>query len=122
MAIASMRSIVLDCPDPQALARFYGALLDWKQIDADDQWVTLSDGGTVRICFQRATDYQPPRWPDPGHPQQLHIDVTVTDVETAEVEVLALGATKADTQPAEPDDQFRVFLDPAGHPFCLCWD
>jgi hypothetical protein len=37
--------------------------------------------------------------------------------------VLALGATRHDVQPGEPSgDGFRVYLDPAGHPFCLCWD
>lgn len=122
MAIATMRSVVLDCPDPQALARFYGALLGWKQIDADERWVTLRGEETTRICFQLAPDYRPPQWPDPAQPQQIHIDVTVADLDTAEAEVLALGATKTAVQPGEPDGDFRVFLDPAGHPFCLCQD
>ena len=30
--------------------------------------------------------------------------------------MLDVGARKAETQPGE---SFRVFLDPAGHPFCL---
>ena len=34
-----------------------------------------------------------------------------------EAAVLELGATKHDHQPGT---SFRVFLDPAGHPFCLC--
>jgi hypothetical protein len=35
--------------------------------------------------------------------------------------VLALGATKADVQLSPGDqDPYRTFLDPAGHPFCLC--
>jgi hypothetical protein len=34
--IARMRTIVLDCPDPLALARFYGELLGWEVIYADD--------------------------------------------------------------------------------------
>ncbi len=52
-------------------------------------------------------------------PQQLHLDVVVDDLDTAEEETLALGATKAEHQPG---NSFRVFLDPAGHPFCLCVD
>jgi len=31
-------------------------------------------------------------------------------------QVLDLGATKAEVQ---PDPGFRVYLDPAGHPFCF---
>lgn len=123
--IARMRSVVLDCPDIRVLAEFYRALLGWEieyaDYDSDDPWVTLSQGGEIRVCFQRATDYRPPRWPDPEYPQQLHIDVTVDDMDAAEKQVLALGAVKAEVQPSE-DDSFRVFLDPAGHPFCLCVD
>ena len=47
----------------------------------------------------------------------MHLDVLVDDIDTAEAAVLDLGATKPDHQPGT---SFRVFLDPAGHPFCLC--
>ncbi|GAA4583345.1 hypothetical protein GCM10023194_20410 [Planotetraspora phitsanulokensis] len=59
--------------------------------------------------------------PDPEHPQQFHLDVTVDDLAEAETEVLALGAVKHAHQPGV-DGGFTVFLDPAGHPFCLCVD
>ncbi|GIH90490.1 VOC family protein [Planobispora siamensis] len=121
MAIARMRSVVLDCPDPKRLADFYGELLGWKITNLEDDWVTLSDGGPVRICFQQAPDHQPPDWPSQDRPQQFHLDVTVDDLDKAEAEVLAIGAVKHSHQPSEEDD-FRVFLDPAGHPFCLCVD
>ena len=61
-------------------------------------------------------------WPDPKVPQQFHVDVTVDDVDAAEQAVLALGATKTPEEPGVPDGNWRVYLDPAGHPFCLCWD
>jgi catechol-2,3-dioxygenase len=119
--IAKMRSVVIDCSDPVALAEFYAALVGGAVTPVDDDWVTLRDGVNVILAFQLAPDHKPPTWPDPERPQQFHIDVTVEDVETAEAQVLALGATKADQQPP-PDERWRVFLDPAGHPFCLCWD
>lgn len=121
--IAKLRAVVLDCPDPVGLARFYAAVVGGEvSVDADD-WVTLRDGGDVRLSFQGADDYQPPDWPNPDKPQQFHIDVTVDDVETAEKQVLALGATKHPVQPGvEGNENWRVYLDPAGHPFCLCWD
>jgi catechol 2,3-dioxygenase-like lactoylglutathione lyase family enzyme len=124
--IARLRNIVLDCPDTRVLSDFYRELLGWEILfadyEADDGWVTLSaDGGFPRLGFQRTDDYRPPRWPDAEYPQQLHIDVTVDDMDAAERKVLALGAVKADVQPSE-NDSFRVFLDPAGHPFCLCVD
>jgi hypothetical protein len=47
----------------------------------------------------------------------MHLDVVVDDLDAAEKAVLELGATRHEQQPGET---FRVFLDPAGHPFCLC--
>jgi predicted enzyme related to lactoylglutathione lyase len=116
MAIARFPSIVIDCPDPGELARFYGALLDWKTEISPDWAEIRADYGQV-IDFQRVDDYTPPRWPGQEVPQQMHLDVTVDDLDAAESEVLELGATKHEHQPGST---FRVFLDPAGHPFCLC--
>jgi predicted enzyme related to lactoylglutathione lyase len=119
--IARMRTIVLDCPDPHALARFYGELLGWEVTDADDDWINLAGPGG-KLSFQLAPGYVAPTWPDPEVPQQFHVDVTVDDADAAEQAVLALGATKTEEQPGIPDGNWRVYLDPAGHPFCLCWD
>ncbi|GII54865.1 glyoxalase [Planotetraspora thailandica] len=115
--IARMRSIVLDCPDPKALSDFYAAVTGWQIIGIEHDWVTLSDGGPIRLAFQLASDHKPPVWPDPDHPQQLHLDLLVDDLAKAEAEVQELGAVKHAHQPGEG---FTVFLDPAGHPFCLC--
>jgi catechol 2,3-dioxygenase-like lactoylglutathione lyase family enzyme len=121
--IAKMRAVVLDCPDPRALAAFYRSLLGGDITYADDDWVNLRDGGNVLLSFQRAREYQAPDWPSAKHGQQFHIDVTVDDVDQAEPRVLALGARRTDVQPGiDEDSNWRVYLDPAGHPFCLCWD
>jgi predicted enzyme related to lactoylglutathione lyase len=121
--IAEFRTTVVDCPDPMELARFYAQLLGWPILDgAEDDWVVVSDGGSpARLAFQGVPDYRPPVWPGAERPQQFHLDVTVEDMDKAEGEVLKIGATKHEHQPSE-DDQFRVFLDPAGHTFCLCRD
>lgn len=116
MAIARYPGLVIDCPDPPALARFYGELLGWE-VSGDEGWAEIREGDTQCISFQRVDPYTPPRWPGQDVPQQMHLDVMVRDLDAAEPEVLALGATKAEHQPGET---FRVFLDPAGHPFCLC--
>ena len=121
--IARMRAVVLDCPDPRRLAEFYRQLVGGEITYADDEWVKLRDGGEVLLSFQRAADYKPPEWPDGERGQQFHIDVTVDEVDKAEREVLALGATRHEVQPGtDQDENWRVYLDPAGHPFCLCWD
>jgi predicted enzyme related to lactoylglutathione lyase len=119
--IAELRSVVLDTPDPPKLAAFYAAITGWKTLREDPGWVMLQDErGGVRLAFQGAPDHQPPRWPNPDFPQQFHIDFTVTDVDSAEQQVLALGATALPTP--EDAENFRVYADPHGHPFCLCWD
>jgi predicted enzyme related to lactoylglutathione lyase len=116
MPIAQFPSIVIDCPDPEALARFYGAMLDW-QVDASADWAEIRAEYGQCICFQRVDAYTPPDWPNQEVPQQMHLDVIVDDLDAGEAAVLGLGATKHDHQPGT---SFRVFLDPAGHPFCLC--
>ncbi|MEU8227327.1 VOC family protein [Kribbella sp. NPDC048915] len=120
MAIAKYPSFVLDCPDPARLAEFYAELLGWKVDARRDNWVDIrpADGSNC-ISFQQVQDFKPPTWPTQEVPQQLHLDVIVEDLDAAEPEVLAIGATKPDHQPGT---DFRVFLDPAGHPFCLCVD
>lgn len=118
MAIARFPSIVIDCPDPSALAKFYGALLDWK-VDISPDWADVRADYGQCISFQPVEGYTPPQWPNQEVPQQMHLDVIVDDLDVAEVAVLELGATKHDHQPGT---SFRVFLDPAGHPFCLCVD
>ncbi|MFD9443728.1 VOC family protein [Streptomyces sp. NPDC060006] len=116
MAIARLPLIVVDCPDPGALARFYGAMLDWE-IDVSPDRAAVCAGDGRCISFHRVADYTPPEWPTQDRPQQMHLDVIVDDLEAAEVAVIDLGATKHQEQTGT---SYRVFLDPAGHPFCLC--
>jgi hypothetical protein len=119
MAIARYPAFVLDCPEAAVLARFYGGLLDWK-VSGDDGWADIrSPDGQHCISFQQVENYHPPVWPGQDVPQQMHLDVIVDDLDVAEPAVLELGAIKHEHQPGT---SFRVFLDPAGHPFCLCID
>ena len=119
MAIAGYPSFVLDCPDAGTLATFYGTLLGWK-VETREGWADIRpEDGSNCISFQQVDGYTAPVWPGQQVPQQMHLDVMVRDLDTAEKAVLELGATKHDHQPGTT---FRVFLDPAGHPFCLCVD
>jgi hypothetical protein len=74
----------------------------------------------VRLAVQRAPDHVPPQWPDPSSSLQIHLDLHVDEVDAAEARVLALGAQRLQDPPDAED--FRVFADPAGHPFCLVFD
>lgn len=129
--IGRLSSVVLDCPEPYALARFYSELLGLPITKVDGEWVDIGDAQTGRLSFQHAAEHQPPRWPDPASPQQFHLDILVDDITEAEPKVLALGATRLPWGSAEEEAKglrapgeggFRVYADPAGHPFCLEWD
>jgi predicted enzyme related to lactoylglutathione lyase len=114
--IPSFDSVTIDCPEPAALAGFYAALLDWTMSSASDDYVTIERlGGGTAITFQRAEHFTSPTWPDPTVPQQLHLDFAVTDLEGAHERAIALGARHLDSR-----DNFRVYADPVGHPFCIC--
>jgi len=114
--------VALDCPDPLALADFYARLTGLEVeplgdfLPQDVTWIELLNGDSPTIAFQKIDHYVAPTWPEGDHPQQAHIDFTVTDLDLGEGHVLQVGATKAAFQPGET---FRVFLDPVGHPFCL---
>jgi catechol 2,3-dioxygenase-like lactoylglutathione lyase family enzyme len=119
--IGILRTVVIDCPDPRALAGFYAELLGLPvSYDDEDEWVVIGGepGQQPRLAFQQAPDLREPRWPDPERPQQFHLDVTVDDVDAAEARARTLGARRL---PGEGEG-FRVYADPAGHPFCLVWD
>lgn len=118
-AVPTLGVVALDCPDPVALAGFYRAVLEWDapEVAEDGHWVTLANpAGGAGIAFQRVPDYRPPAWPSAENPQQLHLDLNVTDLEAAHERVLGLGAKLLDDRP----ETFRVYADPVGHPFCLC--
>jgi tRNA (cytidine/uridine-2'-O-)-methyltransferase len=139
--IGRLHHIVLDCPEPAALARFYSELLGWPITWQQPDWVVVAaDQRSSGLAFQPVADYRAPDWPDPAYPQQLHLDVMVDDPDEAEPLVLALGARRlrapdpaaadpaaADPAAADPaaadsaaaDSGSRVYADPAGHPFCL---
>lgn len=117
--VAELGAVVLDCPDPRALAAFYAGILGGTVEDEDGgDWVDLKLPGGRTLAFQEAPGHVPPQWPAPGGSQQFHLDLTVTDLDAAEKGVLALGATPLDTD--DHSRTWRVYADPAGHPFCLC--
>ncbi len=115
----SLRTVVLDCLDANALADFYSRLLGWEVTVREPHWALMRcpNGGTG-LSFQSEAWYRPPVWPEePGElTKMLHLDILVDDLEAAGAHALEAGATLASYQPQE---DVRVYLDPAGHPFCL---
>ena len=115
----SLSGIVLDSPDAQQLSAFYRRLLGWETQKDEPGWVKLgSPDGGPGLSFQTEPAYQRPSWPsDPARQQMmLHLDIAVDDLEVAGRHAVAAGAVLAEFQPQR---DVRVYLDPAGHPFCL---
>jgi catechol 2,3-dioxygenase-like lactoylglutathione lyase family enzyme len=110
--LARLHHVVIDCPDPAALAAFYSELLGLPvTYQSDDFVVVAASDRSSGLAFQLAPDHRAPTWPDPAVPQQIHFDVMVEDVVAAGSRAVTLGARKLDGE--------NVYADPAGHPFCL---
>ena len=115
----TVSATVLGTPDPQALAGFWASLLGWETTWSQPEWVMVKPpGGGTGLSFQLEEHHVPPVWPAGSGDQQmqLHLDVRVDDLAAGVARAVALGARLADHQ---PQDDVRVLLDPAGHPFCL---
>ncbi|MDR7274178.1 VOC family protein [Catenuloplanes atrovinosus] len=136
MSVPAIRQVVLDTPDPRALAEFYRELLalEYRPGDeppapgADDplgrDWLVLREpGGPPRLAFQHVPSLPRPTWPTPGIPQQLHLDLvvpSVADLDAQHSRALALGATLLlERTGDDTPEPLRVYADPSGHPFCI---
>ena len=123
-------SVTVGAPDPRELAHFYARLLAWE-VSAEDPpregaperagWAQLrtpAGSHEPTLNFEFEPDYVTPTWPSAAGRQQImeHLDIAVADLESSVAWALEAGATLADFQPQE---DVRVMLDPAGHPFCL---
>ncbi|WP_395728374.1 VOC family protein [Nakamurella sp.] len=117
-SIARFDLVVLDTPEPRRMADFYCSLLGWRIVQEDDDWITIrpDQSSPYGMAFQLAPDLVAPTWPDPAVPQQSHLDVTVDDLDVGEARVLGIGARPTGIA----GSGFRAYLDPSGHPFCLC--
>jgi hypothetical protein len=116
------RMIVFEAADLEAESSFWAGLLDGT-VEASERWhnIWVDEAGWA-LGVQLAPDHVPPTWPDDTSSQQIHLDFYLEDLETAHQKVLDLGGRllKADDDPTIPKG-FRVYTDPAGHPFCVCW-
>lgn len=110
---------MIDAPDVRALAEFYSRLRGWPidSIDENDAALDLGEG-VAYLAIQRNDNYIRPTWPADDGTQQmmLHLDFEVDDLAAETRRAIALGAQ---LPPHQPQDDVRVLLDPAGHPFCL---
>ncbi|MFZ5847121.1 MAG: VOC family protein [Actinomycetota bacterium] len=124
-----LRQVVLDTTDVRGLAEFYRQLLGYRYRPGDEEpepgedWLVLRDaGGANRLAFQQVDELPETTWPDPGVPQQLHLDLTVPSVAELDAQherALALGARLRFDRSDDAEEPLRVYADPAGHLFCI---
>ena len=124
---------VLDTTEPRRLAEFYRQLLGLQYRRGDDpptggtpddpDWLVLVGAdGTRKLAFQKVERLTRTTWPDHDVPMQLHLDMTVRDVDELErqkARALELGAELILDRVDDPDEPLYVFADPSGHPFCI---
>jgi predicted enzyme related to lactoylglutathione lyase/catechol 2,3-dioxygenase-like lactoylglutathione lyase family enzyme len=113
--VMNLFAVTIDAPDASALGHFYADLTGMDVTYDGPEGALISADGRSVMFQQVGPDYAAPRWPDPAHPQQAHLDLAVRDLDAAEAGALEAGATRLEGG----GERFRVFADPAGHPFCL---
>ncbi|MBM0239275.1 VOC family protein [Micromonospora sp. ATA32] len=116
-ATADLAMVNLDSSDPAAHAAFYHRVLGWDVTHSQPEYAMISKDG-VSIGFGLVEDYQPPQWPDQASGKRYHLDLYVDDLDLAEKEFVAAGASKPEFQPGA--DRWVVLVDPIGQPFCIC--
>jgi predicted enzyme related to lactoylglutathione lyase len=113
--------VVFDAADLEAESTFWAGVLEGT-VDAEDDWHMVMVDGAPRVGVQLAPNHVPPDWPDGTPEQQIHLDLWVEDFDAAHGRVTALGGrVLRPAQDVDSPDNFQVYADPAGHPFCLCW-
>jgi hypothetical protein len=131
----ALRTVVLDTTDARALGEFWRLLLGFEYRPGDEppsagepdprgqDWLVLRDRtGEARLAIQQVETLPPSTWPSSDVPQQLHLDLTVAEMDqltTQRDRAIELGATLRLDRSADPDEPLYVFADPSGHPFCI---
>ncbi|MGW7075287.1 VOC family protein [Streptomyces sp. NPDC054866] len=116
--------LAIDCVDPDALARFWCAVLDYEVQEAEDGFISIGsplvpEGGKrvgpvpPTLGFARVPEGKAIK-------NRLHIDVNPTDREQDEEvrRLLGLGARHADVGQSG-DESWVILADPEGNEFCV---
>ena len=119
-------SVTVMAPDPRLLADFYARLLGVEVSTTEPPGPGEPETGGfaqvrmphLTLNFEYEQEWDQPVWPAQAGRQSAtqHLDLWVDDLDASSAWATECGATLAGTQ---PQDDVRVFLDPAGHPFCL---
>lgn len=117
--MGKLTQLILECDNAEQLARFWQEVLALPEPEGDSNWLTLRWEPVGRFSFHRVAGYRPPAWPGEHGEQQVHLDLLVDDLHAANLAVEKAGARPL-TDVLDPGPKaWRIYADPAGHPFCL---
>lgn len=112
-----LEAVTIDCSDARTLAGFWAAVFD-TSIESESgegpHYVDLRPvvGVVPLLRFQRVPERKALK-------NRVHLDVEVQDIETARVQIEALGGSVVTEAISEYGYDFIVMADPEGNEFCL---
>jgi Glyoxalase-like domain len=102
--------------DLDAESAFWAGMLGGQVFEGDRFHSVIDAGGEWCIGVQLAPNHVRPEWPD-GTPQQVHLDLHVQHVRSAQEDAVRFGATLLQAAPdLDSEVGHQVYADPAGTP------
>ena len=111
MALVEVNCVTVNAVNPDALARFWAALVGGTALAAGNGFVLVEPENGIRLLFQQADG--------PGlEPGWIHLDCTVADRTDAEKAICQLGGRMIEHR-SDSNGEWVVMADPEGNPFCI---
>jgi predicted enzyme related to lactoylglutathione lyase len=108
--------LVLDCVDPEALAKFWSDALGYATLGGAGNYVMLVDGDGVapKLLLQAVPEAKTAK-------NRMHLDIEtpLVDEEVSRLEALGAQRLEADTR-SEHGSRWVIMADPEGNEFCVC--
>ena len=108
--------LVLDCANPEALAEFWAPALGYTNVGSAGSYVMLlpAEGDGPQLLLQRVEEAKAAK-------NRMHLDIHVADIGAEADRLLALGASRLETDPLdEHGTHWFLMADPEGNEFCIC--
>jgi predicted enzyme related to lactoylglutathione lyase len=108
--------LVLDCTDPEQLARFWAPALGYVNLGTAGAYVALFPDGRrgPKLLLQRVEEAKVVK-------NRMHLDIEAADIEAEAGRLVALGASRVSDGPcSEHGSNWIVMADPEGNEFCVC--
>ena len=108
--------LVLDCVDPERLAEFWAAALDYANVGSAGVYVALypREGNGPKLLLQRVTEPKATK-------NRMHLDIEVPDIDVEADRLSGIGAQRvSDDTCSEHGSTWILMADPEGNEFCIC--